>query len=86
MTVNYPYYYIGGQYYIGNEYFYTRLSQLTVGEYYSVRTRSLLSMLEQVNHRISGYFKSLEVFVQTDGGYTYSNYKLNSYRWTGLQR
>ncbi len=75
---NYPYYYIGGQYFIGNEYFYTRLSQLTVGEYYSIRTRSLLSMLEQVNHRISGYFKSLEVFIQTDGGYTYSNYKLNS--------
>jgi hypothetical protein len=78
---NYQYYeqhYIGGQYFNGNEYFYTRLSQLTVGEYYSVRTRSLLSMLEQVNHRISGYFKSLEIFVQTNGGYTYSNYKLNS--------
>jgi hypothetical protein len=78
---NYDYYeqhYIGGQYFNGNEYFYTRLSQLTVGEYYSVRTRSLLSMLEQVNHRISGYFKSLEVFVQTNGGYTYSNYKLNT--------
>jgi len=77
---SYQYYdqhYIGGQYFSGNEYFYTRLSQLTVGEYYSIRTRSLLSMLEQVNHRISGYFKSLEVFVQTDGGYTYSNYKLN---------
>jgi hypothetical protein len=78
---NYDYYeqhYIGGHYFNGNEYFYTRLSQLTVGEYYTVRTRSLLSMLEQVNHRISGYFKSLEVFVQTDGGYTYSNYKLNA--------
>jgi hypothetical protein len=78
---NYQYYeqhYIGGQYFNGNEYFYTRLSQLTVGEYYSVRIRCLLSMLEQVNHRISGYFKSLEVFVQTNGGYTYSNYKLNA--------
>ncbi len=78
---NYDYYeqhYIGGQYFNGNEYFYTRLSQLTVGEYYSVRTRSLLSMLEQVNHRISGYFKSLELFVQTKDGYTYSNYKLNA--------
>ncbi len=78
---NYQYYeqhYIGGHYYNGNEYFYTRLSQLTVGEYYSVRTRSFMSMLEQVNHRISGYFKSLEVFIQSDGGYTYSNYKLNA--------
>jgi hypothetical protein len=78
---NYEYYekhYIGGQYYNGNEYFYTRLSQQTVGEYYSVRNRSLLSMLEQVNHRISGYFKSLEVFIQTNGGYTFSNYKLTS--------
>jgi hypothetical protein len=74
----YEQHYIGGQYFRGNEYFYTRLSQLTVGEYYSVRTRSLMSMLEQVNHRISGYFKSLEVFVQTEGGYTYSNYKLNN--------
>lgn len=74
----YDQHYIGGQYYNGNEYFYTRLSQMTVGEYYSVRTHSLLSMLEQVNHRISGYFKSLEVFVRTDGGYTYSNYKLNT--------
>jgi hypothetical protein len=78
---NYDYYdrhYIGGQYYNGNEYFYTRLSQQTVGEYYSVRSRSLQSMLEQVNHRISGYFKSLEVFIQTNGGYTFSNYKLTS--------
>jgi hypothetical protein len=78
---NYDYYeqhYIGGQYFRGNEYFYTRLSQLTVGEYYSVRTRSLMSMLEQVNHRISGYFKSLEVIVQTNGGYAFSNYKLNA--------
>jgi hypothetical protein len=78
---NYNYYekhYIGGQYFNGNEYFYTRLSQKTVGEYYSARTLSLMSMLEEVNHRISGYFKSLEIFVKTDGGYTYSNYKLNS--------
>lgn len=78
---NYEYYerhYIGGQYFDGNEYFYTRLSQQSVGEYYSVRNRSLLSMLEQVNHRISGYFKSLEIFIQTNGGYTFSNYKLNS--------
>jgi hypothetical protein len=77
---NYDYYeqhYIGGQYFKGNEYFYTRLSQQTVGEYFSVRTQTLLSMLEQVNHRISGYFKSLEVFVRTEGGYTFSNYKLN---------
>jgi hypothetical protein len=74
----YELHYIGGQYFNGNEYFYTRLSQMTVGEYYSVRSKSFMSMLEQVNHMISGYFKSLEVFIQTGGGYAYSNYKLNS--------
>jgi len=74
----YEQHHIGGQFFKGNEYFYSRLSQMTVGEYYSVRTRSLMSMLEQVSHRMSGYFKSLEVFVQTDGGYAYANYKLNN--------
>ncbi len=68
--------YIGGQYFRGNEYLYTRLSQLTVGEYYSIRQYSLLSMLEKVNHRLSGYFKSLEVFIQSEGGYAFSNYTL----------
>jgi hypothetical protein len=71
------YYYIGGQYFYGNEYFYTRLSQKTAGEYYSVRNYSLSTMLGNVNNRVSGYFKSLEVFIQTDGGYTYSNYRLS---------
>ncbi len=74
----YEQHYIGGQYFKGNEYFYTRLSQLTVGEYFSIRTRSLMSMLEQVNHRISGYFRSLEVIMETNGGYSFSNYKLNA--------
>ncbi len=69
---------IGGQYFSGNEYFYSRLSQLTVGEYHSIRTNSLPLMLEKVNHRTAGYFKSLEVFIQTRGGYAFSNYRLNT--------
>lgn len=68
---------IGGQTYLGNEYLYSRLTQLTSGEYYSVRTYSLASMLSQVSDKVSGYFKSLELFIQTDGGYTYANYRLN---------
>lgn len=74
----YQQHHIGGLNFNGNEYLYTRLSQMTIGEYFSIRTRSLTSMLEQVNHRISGYFKSLEVFIQTNGGYTHSNFKLGS--------
>ena len=69
---------IGGQYYRGNEYFYSRLSQLTVGEYHSIRNNSLPVMLEKVNHRTAGYFKSLEVFIQTQDGYAFSNYRLNA--------
>jgi hypothetical protein len=68
--------FIGGQYFRGNEYLYIRLSQLTVGEYYSIRQYAYNAMLENVNHRLSGYFKSLEVFVQSEGGYAFSNYKL----------
>jgi hypothetical protein len=70
--------FIGGQYYRGNEYFYSRLSQLTVGEYHSVRDNSLPIMLEKVNHRTAGYFKSLEVFIQTRNGYAFGNYRLST--------
>jgi len=70
--------YIGGQYYRGNEYLYSRLSQLTAGEYLSVRNISMPVMLDRVIHRSTGYFKSLEVFIQTQGGYTFSNYRMNS--------
>ncbi|MGD2033844.1 MAG: T9SS type A sorting domain-containing protein [Bacteroidales bacterium] len=77
---NYSYsqmHYIGGQYFRGNEYFYTRLSQMTTGEYNSILNNSLSALLEQAGSRASGYFKSLEIFVQTDGGYSFSNYRLN---------
>lgn len=69
---------IGGQYFSGNEYFYSRLSQMTVGEYHTIRNTSLPVMMEKVNHRTAGYFKSLEVFVQTQNGYAFSNYRLNT--------
>lgn len=79
--------------YYENEYFYSRLSQMTTGEYYSSRNYSLPTMLEYTNNSLSGYFRSLELFIQTDGGYSYSNYRLrqtgdlvhrdNSIRLTG---
>ena len=34
-------------------------------------------MFQSVGHRISGYFKSVEVLLETTGGYAFSNYRLN---------
>jgi len=68
--------YIGGQYFRGNEYFYGRLSQLTVGEYYSLRSQSFNSMLDNVNSRTAGYFKSLGIFIQSEDGYAFAEYEI----------
>ncbi|HLB00762.1 MAG TPA: VIT domain-containing protein, partial [Bacteroidota bacterium] len=37
-TTNFTYNYIGGRYYYGNEYFYTNITRLTGGNYYTLRT------------------------------------------------
>lgn len=61
---------------MGNEYLYSRLSSMTGGEYLSLRNNTFISMLDNVTGKISNYLKSLEVFIQTNGGYTFSNYRL----------
>lgn len=73
---------IGGQEFLGNEYFYIHLSRRTVGEYLSIRVDDYISMLDQTSSHIGGYFSSMDIYVSLDVGYTYANYSL--YSETGL--
>lgn len=75
---NYSYHWIGGRTYYGNEYFYTNLTRMTTGNYYSARSGLALSqMLSQAFQSLGGFMRSFDLYTRMQNGFCHSRYSSN---------
>lgn len=76
---NYQYNYIGGRYYLGNEYFYTNISRLTAANYMNLYSGYTFSdMLNSVFQSMSGFISSFDLHTSMDNGFCFSRFSFNN--------
>lgn len=75
---NYPTYYMGGQYYSGNEYFYKNLTQLTAANYYDIRSiPDLFKLLSASFEAFGGFIYSADYHTRLENGVCYARFNLD---------
>jgi hypothetical protein len=77
-TTTYPSYYIGQQTFYGNDYLYMILSAQTTGELYSISETPGAQIFSDVFSKLCGFFTNFSIYIFPQGGYTYSNYTLQT--------
>ncbi len=76
---NYQSNYIGGRYYLGNEYFYTNISRLTAANYMNLYSGYMFSeMLNSVFQSMSGFIRSFDLHTSMDNGFCFSRFSFNN--------
>jgi hypothetical protein len=76
-SINYPYFYINGISYYGNEYFYSNLSRLTLGSYH--RVLDGLTVSESIDGSfkyLGGSISSFDLHTTLISGFCHSRYTL----------
>jgi Ca-activated chloride channel family protein len=76
LNTSYSGYNIGGKTFYGNEYLYYNLCVQTLADY--IRNASVTNMLDATFKKIGGNFKSFDIYVTLESGFTYSNYNLGN--------
>lgn len=75
---NYNYYWFGGRYYTGNEYFYSNLTRLTSANYFSLLNGGSLSeILSAAFQSLSGFISSFDLYTDLGNGFCYGRYSLD---------
>ncbi|MGE5679331.1 MAG: VIT domain-containing protein [Bacillota bacterium] len=74
----YSYYYTGGRYYYGNEYFHDNISRITNGVYKNIRTngQTLPDMLSSVFQTLSGFISSFDLYTTLENGYCFGRFNI----------
>lgn len=78
-SINYPSYYNDGQYFYGNDYFYSSLSRMTLGSYHTVRNN--LGVNEVINRSfryLGGSINSFDLHTTLKTGFCHSRYTMTS--------
>ena len=83
-TMNYPYYWIGGRSYRGNEYFYTNISRLTSANYYRMLYTgySFTNILSLCFQGLSGFISSFDLYTTLQSGFCYGRLYLEPLGFT----
>jgi len=77
-TKNYPTFQIGGQKYIGNEYFYVNLTRLTAANYSNIRSiPSLFNLLSTSFEAFGSSIYSADFHTKLENGVCYARYNFN---------
>lgn len=75
---NQSYYFIGGRYYLGNEYFYVNLAQRTYGNYLNTRdVGGFSTLLASIAETLSGFIESFDLYTTLQGGFCFGRFNLN---------
>lgn len=77
---NTAYYWNGGRYYFGNEYFYENLARRTVGSYIRLNQagNSFSALLTGVSQSLSGFIDAFDLHTTLSGGFCYGRFALGS--------
>lgn len=75
---NVAYYYNGGRYYQGNEYFYENLSRRTSGNYLRIQQAqgSFAGLLTLATQALNGFIDSFDLHTEVAGGFCYGRFDL----------
>ncbi len=73
----YPYYWIGGQYFRGNDYLYMTLTSQLNSQRLSIRDYSFEALFGTMHDYIGDYFTNLTVNSSSTGGFVYGEYNLS---------
>jgi Ca-activated chloride channel family protein len=80
---NYEYYWIGGRYYYGNEYFYNNISRLTTANYNNIRSvYSFPTVVTNAFQSLGGFLSSFDLHTSLDDGFCYGRFNLSEYSET----
>jgi Ca-activated chloride channel family protein len=77
-SISFPYFYIDGQYYQGNTYFYANLSRMTLGSYQSVLNG--LSVSDAIGESFkytAGSLNSFDLHTTVNSGFCYGRYTMS---------
>lgn len=77
---NTAYYWNGGRYYFGNEYFYENLARRTVGSYLRLNQagNSFSALLTGVSQSLSGFIDAFDLHTTLSGGFCYGRFALGN--------
>jgi Ca-activated chloride channel family protein len=76
-SINFPYFYIDGQYFQGNSYFYANLSRMTLGSYQSVNSGfSVSDVIGESFKYTAGSLNSFDLHTTVTSGFCYGRYTL----------
>jgi len=83
-TQNYPYYWIGGRSYRGNEYFYMNISRLTSGNYYRMlfSNYTFSELISLGFQSLSGFISAFDLHTSLQSGFCYGRYYINPLNYT----
>jgi len=83
-TQNYPYYWIGGRSYRGNEYFYTNMARLSAANYYRMLYSgyTFSQLLSLGFQSLSGFISAFDLHTTLQNGFCYGRYYLNPLNYT----
>lgn len=77
-NINYQWYWVGGRYYYGNEYFYLNLSRITHSNYQSLLNNSSINnMLESIVQSLSGLITSFDLHTTLENGFCFGRFNSN---------
>lgn len=76
-SINFPYFYINGQSYSGNEYFYSNLSRITLGSFHAVRNGlNIAETIDRSFRYTSGSINSFDLHTSLNSGFCYGRYTI----------
>lgn len=76
---DFQYYWFGGRYYYGNEYFNTNLSKQSRGSYQKIDyNNSLYNVVQNCLNHLNGQIKSFDLYSSLNNGICFGRYDLNS--------
>jgi len=77
-NINYQNYWIGGRYYMGNEYFYLNLSRVSHSNYQTLKNNnSIANMLNSLVQSLSGLITSFDLHTSLANGFCYGRFNTN---------
>jgi Ca-activated chloride channel family protein len=76
-SLNFNYFYFNGTYYLGNEYFYSNLSKITLGSYHrTLNDQTLSGSNNEAFKYIGGSIKSFDLYTSVNTGFCHSRYNI----------
>ncbi|OGB68186.1 MAG: hypothetical protein A2Y94_01545 [Caldithrix sp. RBG_13_44_9] len=83
-TKNYPYYWVGGRSWYGNEYFYTNITRLTSANYYRMINSgyTFSQIISSCFQSLSGFISSFDLYTTLQNGFCYGRFYLNPLSYT----